>query len=88
MTRPNRFICNSSPHVTGCFGGISAITHMHHVAGLGHDSEHLRVSLEGGLVLEITQAFATELARRLPESLADLTPLPDVSGSFTELEEM
>lgn len=76
---PNRFVCNGSPHVTGTFGGIVAITHLHHVAGLGH-VETLRVSCEGGLAFEITQAFAIDLARRLPESISALPQLPDCAG--------
>lgn len=86
MTGPNRFVCNGSPRVIGTFGDILGIRPMHHVAGLGHD-EHLRVSLEGGLVLEITQEFAVKLARRLPEELAAFPELPNVSGALADVEE-
>jgi hypothetical protein len=80
MSGPNRFLCNGSPHVQGSFGSIIAIAHKHHVAGKGH-VETLQVSCDNGLVLEITQAFAIELTRRLNEQLAALPALPDCAGA-------
>lgn len=48
--------------------------------GNGHQP-HVRVGFIGGVNLDLTQSAAVELARRLPEAIASLPSVPDVSGS-------
>lgn len=48
--------------------------------GGGHEP-HVHVGFIGGLSLDLDPAAAIELARRLPEALAGLPHMPDVSGS-------
>jgi hypothetical protein len=58
------------------FGMPYAVAPMQHVSGLGHE-ERLMISCYGGMCLEVSRAFATELARRLPEAIACMPFLVD-----------
>jgi hypothetical protein len=53
---------------------------VNHLNGVGHEP-HVRVGFIGGMSLDLSAAAAVELARRLPEALASLPKVPDVSGS-------
>lgn len=69
---PNRLVAGKNDSTFATHFGMPYSVHaMHHVEGLGHE-EHLKIACYGGVSLEVSRAFATELARRLPEAIAGM----------------
>lgn len=92
MTLPDRHPCinrltigKHDSRYSAPFGMPYAITVLQHVAGAGHD-ERLRIACYGGLHLDVSRAFALELARRLPEAIAHMPfsseDIHDAAGDF------
>jgi hypothetical protein len=74
---PNRLVVGKNDaHFATHFGMCYSVAPMHHVSGLGHQ-EQLEIACYGGLCLEISRAFAIELARRLPEAIAHMPFVAD-----------
>jgi hypothetical protein len=74
MTHPcdNRLIVGKeTSRYVAQFGMPYCVAPMHHVNGLGHQ-ERLEIACYGGFALEVSRAFAIELARRLPEAIASM----------------
>lgn len=53
------------------FGMPYAVLPLPHVSGMGHE-ERLKIACYGGFVIEVSRAFAIELARRLPEAISHM----------------
>ena len=75
-THPNHIHLNGDVLVGASFGALSSVTPIV-LGGNGHHP-HVAVRFRYGLCLELDAATAIELARRLPESVAQLPFIPDV----------
>jgi hypothetical protein len=78
-TSPNHLHLSGDVVVGAYFGQVTSVIPIH-LPGSSHP--HVKASFTNGVSLDLSQATAIELTRRLQESLATMpTPLPDCSGS-------
>jgi hypothetical protein len=67
------------------FGALVSITPIS-IPGDGHH-QHVALRFKRGVTLDISLADAIAVARQLPEAIAALAVVPDVSGALVDLGE-
>lgn len=82
--RPNHIRMTGDILFGAHFGELRSVVPVS-IHGNGHEP-HIHLGFVGPLDVNITPALAAELVRRLPEALAALPRLPDVSGSVWQGE--
>lgn len=86
VTWPNHFRFNAGQNGSYArFGPICSVTPIC-IPGEGH-TPRINVHFRGGVSMDFDTATATELARRLPEAIAALPVIPNVSGALVDLGE-